>query len=177
MKQERRSQIIGEEENMKREENMKKASLIMAVAVCLMGVMGQVQAADTGTISVTVSLLSEISVSVAPTTWTIGPVALSGSSGPAPFTASVGNTTCKLEIKGDDGAGLWTIGATAGADRFVVSVSDPAITLTKTNQELAASVAAYGNKAFSLTYSAPTSDTKGGGVAQGFAVTIKASAP
>ena len=157
---------------------MKKASMIVA-AVCLIGVMGQAQAADTATISVTVSLLSEISVSVTPTTWTIGPVSVGGpASVPAPFTASVGNTACKLEIKGDDGAGAWAIGATPALNQFVVTVpGTPAITLTKTNQVLAANVAMYGSKAFNLTYQAPASDNKGGGVDQSFAVTIKASAP
>jgi len=149
----------------------------MALAACLMGVAWQARAADTDTITVTVSLESVISVSVTPNTWNIGAVSLSGSSGPASFTATVGNTATKLEIMGSNGAGGWAIGATAGADQFVVAVSSPAITLTTSYQTLDASVAAYGNKAFDLTYSAPTSDTKGAGVDQSFAITLKASAP
>ncbi len=156
---------------------MKKRMLIVLTALCLLGGAYQARAADTATISVTVSLQSVISVSVTPDTWALGAVALSSTSSAASFTAAVGNTASKLEIVGADGAGGWAIGATPGADRFTVAVTSPALTLTKSYQTLAASVAAYGSQAFSLTYSAPTSDTKGGGVSQGFTITVKASAP
>ena len=156
---------------------MRRVTLMTAVAACLLGIGGQAWAADTDTITVTVSLEAVISVSVSPNTWNIGAIALSGVNGPQAFTATVGNSATKLEIMGSNGAGGWTIGATPGADRFVVAVSSPAITLTTAYQTLDASVAAYGNKGFDLTYSAPASDTKGGGVDQSFAVTLKASAP
>ncbi|MBP8132070.1 MAG: hypothetical protein KA184_21015 [Candidatus Hydrogenedentes bacterium] len=156
---------------------MRRASVMMAAAACLLGVCGQVWAADTDTITVTVSLEAVISVSVSPNTWNIGAIALSGTNGPQSFTATVGNSATKLEIMGSNGAGGWTIGATPGADRFVVAVTSPAITLTTAYQTLEASVAAYGSKGFDLTYSAPVSDTKGGGVDQSCVVTLKASAP
>ncbi len=158
---------------------MKKTSLILAAVLCLMGVMGQAQAATTGTISVTVSLASEIAVTVTPSTWTVGAVSVGGlPSAPSPlFTATVGNVATKLDIKGANGAGAWAIGAPAAADRFVVAVSAPAITLTTANQVLAANVPMYGSKTFTLTYQAPTIDTKGGGVDQSFPIVITASAP
>lgn len=156
---------------------MKKSVLIIVMGLCLIGAAYQAQAADTGTISVTVSLESAISVSVAPGTWNLGVVALSSTSTEASFTATIGNTTAKLEIIGADGAGGWTIGATPAEDRFTVAVTSPEITLTKAYQTLAASVPAYDSQGFGLTYSAPTSDTKGGGVSQGFTITVKASAP
>lgn len=161
----------------KEEMNMRRASLMMAVAACLLGIGGQAWAADTDTITVTVSLQAVVSVSVSPNSWNIGAIALSGTNGPQAFTATVGNSATKLEIAGSNAAGGWTIGATPGADRFVVAVTSPAITLTTAYQTLEASVAAYGNKPFSLTYSAPTSDTQGGGVDQSFTITVKASAP
>jgi len=139
--------------------------------------MGQSWAADTDTISVTVSLESAISVSVSPSAWNIGAIALSGSDGPTSCTATVGNVATKLEILSSNGANSWNIGATAGADQFVVGVTSPAMTLTTGYQELDASVAAYGAKQFDLTYWAPSSDTQGGGVDHSFTITVKASAP
>lgn len=151
--------------------------LVMTAAAGLLCICGQSWAADTDTITVTVSLEAVISVSVSPNAWNIGAISLSGTNGPQAFTATVGNSATKLEIAGSNGAGGWTIGATPGADRFVVAVTSPAITLTTAYQTLEASVAAYGNKPFALTYSAPSSDTKGGGVDQSCTITLKASAP
>jgi hypothetical protein len=136
-----------------------------------------VRAADTDTISVTVSLESVLSVTVTPDSWSIGAIALSGTSGPSTFTATVGNSATKLEIVGADGAGGWTIASTPGLNQFSVTVTSPTLTLTKTYQVLAASVAAYGSKLFSLTYAAPSSDDKGAGVSQNFTITVRASTP
>lgn len=152
---------------------MLRAATVMAI----LGTAATGWASDTGTITVSVSLGSVIAVSLDTSTWNIGPIALGGSNGPATFTATVGNTATKLEIAATNGAGGWALGATAGPDVFVVAVTNPAIKLTAVNQTLAASVAAYGNKSLALTYGAPTSDTKGGGIDQGFAITVKASAP
>ena len=151
--------------------------IVVATLACVLALMGQARAADTATISVTVSLESVISVTVNPSTWAIGPVSLGSTSAPVSFTASIGNTASKLEIKGTDGAGAWVLGATAGANQFAVSGTAPAITLSKTYQTLVANVAAYGSSGFNLAYSAPTSDTKGGGVDQSFTVSVKASVP
>lgn len=159
---------------------MRHTGLVLVAALCALGWANPAHGANTATISVTVSLESVISVSVTPGAWTIGPVTLGSTSAPGSFTANVGNTASKLEIIGTDAAGAWVLGATAGADRFAVSAvaaPDPAVSLSKTYQVLAASVAAYGSKSFTLTYAAPTSDTKGGGVNQGFTITVKASAP
>jgi len=153
---------------------------MMLAILCLMGVTYQAQAADTDTITVTVSLESVISVTVTPDTWAIGPVTLGSTSAAAPFSATIGNTASKLEITGTDAAGAWVLDNAAGADQFAVSAvaaPDPAINLSTSYQVLAASVPAYGSRGFTLTYSAPTSDTKGGGVDQGFTITLKASAP
>ncbi len=83
----------------------------------------------------------------------------------------------KRRIKGSDGLGTWVIGTPSGANQFEVAVDDPDIKLTTSYQELAASVSAYGDKFFDLTYSSPTSDNKGAGVDQRFTVTVKAMAP
>ena len=156
---------------------MRKLSVVLALGMCLVGVAGQAWAADEDTITVTVSLESVISVVVAPDTWVIGAIAIDGSDGPESFTATVGNIATKLEIKGADGAGGWVIGTPGAANQFEVACSNPVLTLTLVDQVLSASVAAYGNHAFDLTYTAPTSDTLGGGVDQSFSITLKASAP
>ena len=156
---------------------MKKVILMSVVAVCWIGMMGQSWAQTTDTIAVTVSLQSEISVSVSPASWNLGPVALAATAGPQAATATVGNTTTALEILGANGAGGWMIGATAGADQFRVAVPSPALNLSTSYQELDAGVAPYGSKVFDLTYYSPTSDTKGAGENQGFDITVKASAP
>lgn len=162
---------------MKKGTLVKRTALVLGLAVCLAGVVAHAWAAETDSISVTVSLQSLISVAVLPNSWPIGSITLNSTAGPQPFSATVENNATKLEIMGSNGAGGWTIGASAGADQFKVAVSDPAINLSTTYQALAASVATYGKKDFALTYSAPTSDTKGGGVDQGFSITLKASAP
>lgn len=154
---------------------MKRTTLMPALAVALIGVAGQAQAAQTDSISVTVSLQEVVSVSITPGTWNIGPVALSSTTAPSSFTATVGNTVTQVEILSSNGAGLWTVGDTVGLNQFVVAVASPAMTLTNLYQVLAASVPAYGNVEFALSYSAPSSDDKGAGLDQSFSVTLKAS--
>ena len=68
--------------------------------------------------------------------------------------------------------GIWQ-----ALDRFSVTVTSPPLTLTTANQTLAASVTANGSVNFNLTYAAPTDDSKGAGVAQGFTITLTASTP
>lgn len=152
-----------------------KRVMMVALILAVAGISGTGWAADTANISVTVSLATVIEVSLDKTTWNIGPVALGSTSAAEAFVATVGNTVTKLEVAGTDAAGGWVLG-TAGADAFGVAVSGMGA-LTTANQTLDAGVAAYGTKGFSLTYSAPTSDTLGGGVDQGFSVTVTASAP
>jgi len=156
---------------------MKRNRLVVSLAAGLLGIAGAARAATTDTITVTVSLAEVISVAVAPNSWSLGAIALGNTVGPTTFTATVGNRVTKLEIVASDGAGGWAIGPTAGLNQFVVTVSNPPMALSKAYQVLQASVPAYGNKAFALTYSAPTSDDKGAGVSQGLSVTVRASAP
>jgi len=155
---------------------MKKPTLILALALGLVCLTGQAFAATTGAITVTVSLEESISVSLSSSVWNIGPIALSGSSGPQAFTATNdGNVTIDLAIKASNGANSWTLGDPAAADTFKVTVASPALTLTTTNQSLATSVAVAGTAPIGLTYAAPTSDTQGGGVDHSFSVTVTAS--
>jgi len=157
---------------------MKRAMVVLAVVAGVMGQKGQAWPTvpeGTDTISVTVSLAEIISVSVTPDSWAIGPIALGGVSEPKSFTASVGNVNTKLEIESTDAAGGWKIGPVTGADQFAATVTTPPLSLSTAYQQLAASVAKYSSQGFDLTYHAPTSDTKGGGVDQSFTVTLKAS--
>ena len=154
---------------------MKKVTLILALVICMIAMAGQAGAATSGTISVTVSL-ELISVSLDASAWDIGPISLSGSNVlPTVVATNNGNVSLDLDIKGANGAGGWAIGATAASDTFVVAVTSPAITLTTSDQTLSTGLAASGTKDIDMTYSAPTADTVGGGVAQGFDITITAS--
>lgn len=154
---------------------MKRAGLILVMAVALTA-LGKRANAQTDTISVTVSLAEAVSVSVTPNSWNIGPVILSQTNGPSTFTAAVGNTATQLDIMGSDAAGGWALAAAPGLNQFVVSVSNPVLTLSTTYQVLAASVPAYGSQDFALTYQAPSSDNVGAGVSQAFTITVRASA-
>jgi len=156
---------------------MKKGTMILVLALALVGLTGRAWAAETDTITVTVSLQSVISVSVSPDAWDIGPITLGGSYGPQAFTATNdGNVTEDFAIRGANGAGGWTIGATPGANTFTVTETNDTIVLTTSDQTCATNVAPDGTDSLSLTYDAPTSDTYGGGVDQSFTITVTASA-
>lgn len=154
---------------------MRRVTLLLALTLCVAGWTGQAHAGTTGMIAVTVSLQEEISVSLDASAWNIGPIALSGTDPLGTVTATNdGNVTIDLDIRGADGAGGWTIGTPAGTDQFEVALTTPS-TLTTVNQTLATSVAKGGTVFIDMTYSAPTSDTLGGGVDQGFNITVTAS--
>lgn len=155
---------------------MKKVLWITALVLALFGMAGQSWAATTDSITVTVSLAEDIAVSLNNNTWTIGSIALSGSDGLATVTATNdGNVTIDLVIKGANGAGGWTIGSAPGADTFEVELTAPPISLTAADQSLVSSLATSGTKTIDLTYNAPTDDNFGGGVDQGFTITVTAS--
>ena len=106
---------------------MKSIKVGLAGALTILALAGFARAADTGNITVTVSLQSLIEVTVTSGTWNIGSVALSSVSGPTSFTAAVGNTATKLEIKAANPTGSgWAIGSAPAADVFQVAVGDPA---------------------------------------------------
>ena len=159
---------------------MKKFMFLIAlITLCCFGAVqaqATVTATETGTITVTVSLAGEVSVSLTPTSWVIGAIALNTTSSPESFTATVGNVSTDLTIMGSGGEGGWAIG-TAGSNTFEVAVdtTPSSITLITTDQPLATAVAAYGEKVFNLTYTAPSEDTYGP-VSQEFSVTVTASA-
>ena len=157
---------------------MKKGTLILVLALALVGVTGQAWAAETDTISVTVSLESVVSVSLDSNTWVIGPVAIGG----APSTSGTilatndGNVTENFAIKASDGAGGWFLGDPAGADTFKVTETMNTIVLTTGDQPLATNVLKDDDVQLQLQYEPPTADTQGGGVDHSFTVTITASA-
>ena len=155
---------------------MKKLALLVALAVglCLFGI-DEAQAVDFDSITVVVALETEISVEVTPEPWDIGTIALNYTESKT-FAAQVGNVDTKLEIMGSDGDGGWVIGTPPDKDQFEVAVTDPAIKLTTSYQELAASVTKYTTHNFELTYTAPDEDSKGAGISQNFIITVKASA-
>jgi hypothetical protein len=159
---------------------MKRLAVVIVVAMSLCCfTLSKTQAALTADITVTVSLAAAISVTVDPTTWVIGPVALnSTTTSPTSYTATVGYSATRLEIKGADVPSGWAIGPAPASNVFemVVATGTPVI-LTNGYQLLTASVPGNRYESFDLTYYAPTGDTFGDGVAQGFNVTLQASTP
>ena len=151
---------------------------MLALAVGLVGLTGQAWAAETDTITVTVSLESIISVSLDTDAWNIGAIVLSGTPESSPqFTATNdGNVGIDLDIKSSDGANGWTVGDPAASDTFKVTVTTPSLTLALGDQALTTNMAPSGTKTIDMTYTAPTGDTQGAGMDQGFTITVTASA-
>ena len=153
---------------------MKKTMVVMAV-MALAAICGQGWAGTSDSITVTVSLTEEVSVSLDLNTWNIGPVILSGTSGPETFTATNdGNVAIDIDIAGTDAAGGWLLAAAAGSDAFAVDVNS-SFPLSTSDQALDSNVGTGATSGIDLTYGAPTADTKGGGVDQSFSVTVSAS--
>ncbi len=154
---------------------MKRGTLILALALCLICTAGRVWAAETDAISVTVSLES-ISVSLDNNTWLIGPIGLNDSSVLATVTAeNDGNVDIDVDISATNGANLWNIGPAIGLDTFRVALADPAINLSTLDQDLVDSLAPAGTKAIDLTYYSPGTDGQGPGLDHSFTVTVSAS--
>lgn len=157
---------------------MKRQMWTMALVVGAMALAGQGWAASSDTISVTVSLAEVVSVSLDTDSWNIGATTLGATvDGPTVTATNDGNVTEDFSISGTNGTGGWTLAAGPGANAFAVDVTfdTTTIDLSTSNQALAASVAVSGTAVFDLTYYAPTSDTYGGGVDQGFTITVTAA--
>ncbi len=123
-----------------------------------------------------------LSVSVTPSSVDYDVVELSSTDNlptPETFTATNnGSITENIVIRGADTAD-WTLAATAGADQYVHKASPDAfsstITLTTSNQSLAAGVTTSGTVTVSLKLDAPTSSTTA--ATQTAPVTVIAVAP
>ena len=162
---------------------MKRGTLILVLAMALVGLTSQAWAAETDTILVTVELETTVSVAVTPvTTWAIGPVGFGDTDASPTYTATNdGNVTVNFTIEADDsGANGWTIGTVGVANVFQVDVTTPALTLTTSPQTLATGVAVAGTATIDMTYTAPSSVSgggAGGGESHDFSIIVTASAP
>jgi hypothetical protein len=117
-----------------------------------------------------------VSLSLNGNSWDIGPIAFGDVVASPTFTVTNdGTVPIDLAIKATNAAGGWTLSQSQGANAFVVNLTSPSTTLTTSEQNLANNVAVSGTKGVDLTYRAPTSDTFGGGVDQGFTVTVTAT--
>lgn len=163
---------------------MKKGTLILVLALALVGLTGQAWGQATDTISVTVELVTTVSVAITPvaTPWAIGPVDKADTDASPTYTATnVGNLTVDFTIEADDStANGWTLG-TAGPDNvFQVDVTTPSLTLTTSPQPLATGVVVAGTATIDMTYTAPTSVSGGGAVggeSHDFTIIVTATAP
>lgn len=153
---------------------MRKSILTLSLVLLASG--APAWGASTDTITVTVSLEEVVSVSLDANTWTIGAIALSGTDSSPTFTATNdGNVVEDISILASNSAGGWTLG-TAGADTFQVDETNSVTTLTTSAQMIASDVALSGTVTIDLDYTAPSSDTLGGGVDHSFTVTVSAAA-
>ena len=123
-----------------------------------------------------------LSVSVNPTTWTLGIISLNTETDWDSFIAkNEGTVAEEFEIDGTNAEeGGWELKDTVGTDDFKVEVdknndSTSDFNLSSSKQTLVESVAQGADHDFKLKYYSPSSDTKGGGVAQDFTITITAS--
>lgn len=140
-------------------------------------------AAETDTIAVTVTLSSIISVSVDVPTWAIAVNTLAATETSAEITASNdGNVIETFAIKGADGAGGWTLGTPGAVNVFGLGLSiDSPLYETFTAMDangitLGGDIALAGTETFKMKYTMPTTDNMGGGIGQGFNVTVTAAA-
>jgi len=138
-------------------------------------------AATNASVTVTVTLAEVVSVNIDVATWAIGANALSVTATSTLFTATNdGNVTEDLAIKAENGAGAWTLGPAAGTNQFALGLATSApyatfVAIDKIGVALKPALAMTATQPFKMQYSMPTSDTKGGGVGQGFNVTVTAS--
>lgn len=157
---------------------MKKQIWMIALVVGAAALAGQGWAATSDAISVTVSLSEAVSVSLDTDAWNIGAIALGATvAGPTVTATNDGNVAADFSISGTSGAGGWTLASAAGANAFAVraAIGASTVNLSTSPQSLKTNVAPGGTAVFDLTYYAPTSDTYGGGVGQGFTITVSAA--
>ncbi|MCX7047512.1 MAG: S8 family serine peptidase, partial [Candidatus Sumerlaeota bacterium] len=144
---------------------------------------GTQMSADTGAVTAVVGTLfvTQLGVSISPLAWTIGPTPLNAAVVSGAFSATnSGNLSEDFTIKGTDGAGGWLLQSAPGVNAYRVEMDKGRdgsyeFALTKSDQTLAQDMATSGAQTFGLRYSAPTSDTLGAAISQGFIITIKAS--
>ncbi|HPO15211.1 MAG TPA: M4 family metallopeptidase [Candidatus Hydrogenedentes bacterium] len=140
-------------------------------------------AADSGAITpVTGTIfIMALGISITPDYWNIGSGPLSNVVESGAFTVqNLGNVAEDISIKGDNGANGWTLQNTVGTNAFKVEADSGddgsyEIALSTSEQVMAANLAVSGSSTFGLRYNAPSGDTCGGGIAQDFSITLKAS--
>ena len=157
------------------ERNMKRAIVFLVAALCVVGLTGLGWAAETDSIAVSVELESTVSVSVTPDDWIIGAIALSGTDTQSCSADNNGNVNIDLDVRATNGAGGWTLGSSVATDVFAVDFGT-SFYLTTSDLACATDLAFGTSLPFDLTYEAPSGDTVGGGVSQGFTITFSASA-
>ena len=154
----------------------------MAVGLVGLGV-PKAEAAATDTIAVTVTLDSVISVSVDVATWAIAVNTLTASETSVEITAlNDGNVIETFSIKGADGAGGWTLGTPGAVNVFGLGLAIDSpdylifTAMDATGIALGGDIALAGSETFKMKYTLPTTDNLGGGIGQGFDVTVTAAA-
>ena len=160
---------------------MKKGTLILVLAMALVGLTGRAWAAETDTIAITVSLPEIVSVSITPDTWNIGPVGFSEVHGPLAVTIeNDGTVEIHVYARTTDGAGGWSSGPGGPTtNTFMIELtgglSSP-LTLTTTDQVVEHCMTGFSNPNYEFTYYSPTGNSLPGGD-QSCTVTFTAVVP
>ncbi len=116
-----------------------------------------------------------------PKHWNIGAVSLNDVQESDTFTVeNTGSVVEDISISGGDGSSGWTIENNVGENSFKVEADrnddgSYELVLSTSDQTFATDVPVSGTETLGVRYSAPSSDTVGGGVDQSFTITVTAS--
>ena len=150
---------------------LKKLTKLSLVALLILPFIGISQAANTATVTATVTA-QNVSVTVSDGTVSYGTISLSSTkdttasgTNDSQTATNNGNVAETINIKGQNST-TWTLGATAGADqyfhKFCTTNCDAAPTwtaLTTNYQSLNSNVSANGTQVFDLQIGTPTSSS------------------
>jgi hypothetical protein len=125
--------------------------------------------------------ISEIGITVTPGAWAIGSQLLGYVGESGTFTVeNTGGVAEDIAIFGSNGSNGWTLASEAAVNAFKVEVDKDddgsyETVLSTSEQPFATNVVVSDTETLGLRYSAPNGDSYGGGLAQDFTVTVKAS--
>lgn len=161
---------------------MKKIGAIVVAIMALSAIVPMANAADTGDVSVTVTVSGVLGIVVYPTSWAIGTIAEGGydnTTGTTYYVNNTGNENEDLEAKVTDPAN-WNIGASPGNEIFKMCADGSGnggsnVTLTTGYLDVFTGITAETSKTYEIHFWAPT-NTAYGGTQQTITLNWKATA-
>jgi len=151
---------------------MTRRTIASITALAAGAALAAAQLIGTSEVPVTVALQEHVQVLPEPPTLDLGRVDLGETDIIQNVHCTVSNVNTSLWACVVDGPGGWTLGPAPGPDTYCITVNG--IAMTGEPQEVFPLVQAYGTATVPFRYFAPTSDSFGGGVDQGYALRIEA---